>query len=167
MHNSVPSGTHKSKYLLSSMPLRSIIRYMVNELDPIVGNWYRHLDKGQMFKVVALDETTTLVELQHFDGDIEEVELDTWRGMDLEIAAAPEDWSGSVDVVERDDLGYSETGMSGQDWRESLQETRSDLTEAWQDTDTKEDKTDRDQGKLTEELWEQEKIEGVEKESGV
>jgi hypothetical protein len=57
--------------------------------------------------------------------------------------------------------------MTSRDWRESLQETRSDQTEAWQDTDTKEDKTDRDQGKLTEELWEQEKIEGVEKESGV
>jgi hypothetical protein len=135
---------------------------MVNELDPIVGNWYRHLDKGQMFKVVALDETTALVEFQHFDGDIEEVDLATWRGMDLEIAAAPEDWSGSVDVVERDDLGYSETGMSGQDWRESLQETRSDLTEAWQDTGSKEDDADRDQGKLTEELWEQGKIEAVE-----
>ncbi len=29
---------------------------MDNELDPIVGNWYRHLDKGQIFRVVALDE---------------------------------------------------------------------------------------------------------------
>jgi len=135
---------------------------MVNELDAIVGNWYRHLDKGQMFKVVALDETTALVELQHFDGDIEEVDRVTWGGMDLEIAAAPEDWSGSVDVVERDDLGYSETGMTSRDWRESLQETRSDQTEAWQDTDSKKDDADRGQGKLTEELWEQEKIEAVE-----
>ena len=144
------------------MLLRGIIRHMVNELDPIVGNWYRHLDKGQMFKVVALDETTALVELQHFDGDIEEVDRVTWGGMDLEIAAAPEDWSGSVDVVERDDLGYSETGMTSRDWRESLQETRSDQTEAWQDTDSKEDNADRDQGKLTEELWGQEKIEAIE-----
>ena len=144
------------------MPPRSIIRHMVNELDPIVGNWYRHLDKGQMFKVVALDQTTALVELQHFDGDIEEVDLATWRGTDLEIAAAPEDWSGAVDVVERDDLGYSETGMTTRDWRESLQETRSDPMEAWQNTDSKEVNADRDQGKLTEELWEQEKIEAVE-----
>ena len=135
---------------------------MDKDLDPIVDNWYRHLDKGQMFKVVARDETAALIELQHFDGDIEEVDLTTWRSMDLEIAAAPEDWSGSVDVVERDDLGYSETGMSGEDWRESLQETRSDQTEAWQDTDTEEGNSDRDQGKSTEELWEQEKIEGVE-----
>ena len=138
---------------------------MDKDLDPIVGNWYRHLDKGQMFKVVALDETAALIELQHYDGDIEEVDLTAWRGMDLEIAAAPEDWSGSVDVVERDDLGYSETGMSGKDWRESLQETRSDQKEAWQDTDSEASKADRDQGKLAEELWEQEKIEGVEAES--
>ena len=138
---------------------------MDKDLDPIVGNWYRHLDKGQMFKVVALDEIAALIELQHFDGDIEEVDLTTWRAMDLEIAAEPEDWSGSMDVVERDDLGYSETGMSGQDWRESLQETRSDQKEAWQDTDSEASKADRDQGQLAEELWEQEKIEGVEAES--
>ena len=135
---------------------------MDKDLDPIVGNWYRHLDKGQMFKVVALDETAALIELQHFDGDIEEVDLTTWRAMDLEIAAEPEDWTGPMDVVERDDLGYSETGMSGQDWRESLQETRSDQKEAWQDTDSEASKADSDQGQLAEELWEPEKIEGVE-----
>jgi len=27
---------------------------MDKDLDPILGNWYRHLDKGQMVKVVAL-----------------------------------------------------------------------------------------------------------------
>ncbi len=48
---------------------------MVNELDPLTGTWYRHLDKGQMFRVVAFDEHDALVELQHFDGDIEEVDL--------------------------------------------------------------------------------------------
>jgi hypothetical protein len=68
---------------------------MVNELDPLIGNWYRHLDKGQMFRVVAFDEHDALVELQHFDGDIEEVDLTAWRSMDLEIAEAPEDWTGS------------------------------------------------------------------------
>jgi len=66
----------------------------------------------QLTVTYHLDETSALNELQHYDGEIEEVDLSTWRSMDLEIAAAPEDWSGSVDVVERDDLGYSETGMS-------------------------------------------------------
>ena len=89
---------------------------MDKDLDPIIDNWYRHLDKGQMFKVVARDETAALIELQHFDGDIVEVDLTTWRSMDLEIAAAPEDWSGSVDVVERDDLGYSDAVLVPESW---------------------------------------------------
>ncbi|MGJ0483765.1 MAG: DUF6763 family protein, partial [Methylomicrobium sp.] len=51
---------------------------MKNEADPIVGNWYQHLDKGQAFQVVAVDEDAGAVELQHFDGDVEEIDLDAW-----------------------------------------------------------------------------------------
>ena len=32
-------------------------------LDPIVENWYFHLDKGQKFKVVAVDDEVKIVEL--------------------------------------------------------------------------------------------------------
>ena len=31
---------------------------MTTESDPIMGNWYCHLDKGQRFRVVAIDEKT-------------------------------------------------------------------------------------------------------------
>jgi hypothetical protein len=48
--------------------------------------------------VVAVDDGDSTVELQHFDGTIEEMEFDVWWDMDLEPAEAPEDWSGSVDV---------------------------------------------------------------------
>ncbi len=139
---------------------------MDNEFDPIVGNWYRHLDKGQMFEVVALDETQSLIEMQHFDGDIEEVDLTTWRRMNLEFAAAPEDWSGPMDVAERDDLGYSETGMSGEDWRGPLQETPRDRTEAWEDTTSEDNVAGLKEEQPAEELWDPQKIEGVAAESG-
>ena len=45
---------------------------MENELDAIIENWYLHLDKGQPFQVIAVDEDTRLVEIQHIDGDLEE-----------------------------------------------------------------------------------------------
>ena len=136
------------------------------ELDPIIGNWYRHLVKGQMFRIVAFDESEALIEVQHFDGDIEEVDLTAWRGMDLEIAAAPEDWTGPVDDVERDDLGYSETAMSASDWSGPLQETPLEQTEAWENTESEEDRADPGEGRSAEELWEPEKIEAVEDKSG-
>jgi hypothetical protein len=83
---------------------------MKNELDPIVGNWYVRLDldKDKPFQVVAIDDAARAIELQHFDGDIEECDFDEWRVMDLELAEEPEDWTGPIDDVEKDDLGYTE-----------------------------------------------------------
>jgi hypothetical protein len=84
-------------------------RSMKNELEPVVGNWYVHLDKGEPFRVVAIDEEARTIEIQHFDGDIEECDVDEWRAMDLELGEEPEDWTGPVDDVQADDLGYTET----------------------------------------------------------
>jgi len=106
---------------------------MPTELDPIVGNWYRHLDKGQLFSVVSVDEQNHVIEVQHFDGDIEEIESANWYAMELELSDAPEDWSGPIDNVEHDDTGYSETEMSGDAWREPLEETPRGAIETWED----------------------------------
>jgi len=81
---------------------------MINELEPVVGNWYVHVDKGVPFQVVAIDEEARTIELQHFDGDLEDCDFDTWRSMDLELGEEPEDWTGPAGDVEKDDLGYSE-----------------------------------------------------------
>jgi hypothetical protein len=139
---------------------------MDRELDPIIGNWYRHLDKGQMFQVIAFDDGDATVELQHFDGDIEEVSLRAWRAMDLEVAEAPEDWTGPMDDIEQDDLGYSsETVMSNEDWSAPLQEVRRDQQEAWEVTAEPDDGENRDEKPLAEELWEPQKIEAIDEES--
>jgi hypothetical protein len=97
------------------MPLKS---------KPVVAQWYRHLNKGQEFQVTAVDEAERTVEIQHFDGDVEEIELDEWFAMDVEPIETPEDWTGPMDDVERDDLGYTETGMRGADWTRPLREGR-------------------------------------------
>jgi uncharacterized protein DUF6763 len=107
-------------------------RIMPNELDPVVGQWYLHRDKGAMFRVVAVDASSGGTDIQNFDGDVEEIEIDTWREMDIETAEPPEDWTGPFDDVEPDDLGYTETGMAAQDWRLSL-ETAGRGPEPWQD----------------------------------
>ena len=64
---------------------------------PQVGHWYRRLN-GNLFEVVAVDEESSTIELQHFDGTIEGLELEMWQDIDIEPAQAPEDWSGSVDI---------------------------------------------------------------------
>lgn len=86
---------------------------MGKRLEPVVGHWYSHLDKGDLFQVVALDEMSGSIEIQEFDGALDEVDLDEWRQMPIEAAEQPEDWSGPVDDVEPDELGY--TDMQGED----------------------------------------------------
>lgn len=89
---------------------------------PIVGQWYHHRDKGYEFQVTAVDEDAGTVEMQHFDGDLEEVDLETWQAMEVEPVEQPENWTGPLDDVEPDDLGYTETDMSDDDWSEPLRE---------------------------------------------
>lgn len=97
---------------------------MTAQIEPVVSQWYRHLDKGQQFYVTALDEKEGTVEVQHFDGDVEEMDLDDWHALALDPIEPPEDWTGPMDDVERDDLGYSETNVSSEDedWRKAMQE---------------------------------------------
>lgn len=95
---------------------------MPTNQEPVVSQWYQHLDKGQQFYVTAIDEESGTVEIQHFDGDVEEMDLEDWRALDIEPSAPPEDWTGPVDSVVRDDLGYSETDMTPEDWTEPLEE---------------------------------------------
>jgi hypothetical protein len=97
---------------------------MRKELDPIVGNWYQHLDKGQTFRVVALDDINDMVEIQHLDGDLEEVDLETWYEFDLEPCAEPEDWTAPMDDIEVDDLDVTETTISRQDRADALAELK-------------------------------------------
>ncbi len=95
---------------------------MVTEADPIEENWYQHLDKGQMFKVITIDDEHGLIEIQHYDGDLEEIELAHWRLMELEPIEEPENWDGAMDVEELDDLSSSVTDTSASDWLEPLDE---------------------------------------------
>ena len=69
-----------------------------------MGHWYRRLN-GNLFEVVAVDEDGSTVEMQHFDGTIEGLDLEAWQTIDIEPAQAPEDWSGSVDMDPEDFSG--------------------------------------------------------------
>ena len=107
---------------------------MRDELEPVAGNWYTHRDKGQTFRVIAVDEDNDLIEIQYFDGDLEEIESDAWYDMDLEIAEPPEDERGPLDDTTTDDGRYSETAMSDRDYRDELATNRP-KSEKWEDED--------------------------------
>ena len=79
---------------------------MIGELDPIEGSWYSHLGKDLDFMVVDVNENEATVNIQYFDGNIEELEMEEWEEMDLEEIEPPEDWIGPLDEMEADDLGF-------------------------------------------------------------
>ena len=64
---------------------------------PVIGQWFTR-PNGTLFEVVAIDEDDATVEIQQFDGTIDEVDIDRWPELLLTEASAPEDWSGSVDM---------------------------------------------------------------------
>lgn len=70
---------------------------------PRIGEWFTD-PQGALFEVVAIDHDDGTVEVQYFDGTVEELEADSWEEMRPKPSDPPEDWSGSMDV-EREDYG--------------------------------------------------------------
>ncbi len=76
-----------------------------------IGQWYRHTDKGEEFVVTARDEQAGTIEVQSFDGDLDEIDESTWGILPLELAPAPEDWTGPADLDAGVEDDYSEANM--------------------------------------------------------
>ena len=84
------------------------------------GQWYENLEEEESFRELSVDEDSELLEIEYLDGDIEEIDLESWHEMDLERIEEPEGWSESDD-----------------------EET--DRDEDWDDEDEEEDEDDWDE----------------------
>jgi hypothetical protein len=82
----------------------------MREHEPTVGAWYRFTG-SDLFEIVAYDADEGSIELQYFDGTIEEMDIEdweaAWRDATIETAEPPEDWSGSVDMEPEDEVAHS------------------------------------------------------------
>ncbi|MBT5331633.1 MAG: hypothetical protein HOL48_07625 [Porticoccaceae bacterium] len=81
---------------------------------PEIGGWYIDLQLNQHFEVVAFDDHERTIEIQYVDGELSEVDMEGWRQMSVESAAAPEDWSASYEVS-REDGPFEEMSNSMND----------------------------------------------------
>jgi hypothetical protein len=106
---------------------------MDERVNPEIGQWYLHRDKGEMFRVTAYDEATHTIEMQTFDGDVDEIDEEAWGALPLERAEEPEDWTGPLDGIEVDEL-RSDTEMTAADWAAPLQPFQPQQ-ETWQEED--------------------------------
>jgi hypothetical protein len=108
------------------------------DYDPIKGQWFEDLEENEIFLVLSVDPDTELVEIQYENGDIEEIDLDTWHELDLERASEPEGWASDVAT---DDKEEEEEDDEDDDWDED------DEDDDWDDDDDEDmddDYSDRD-----------------------
>ncbi len=76
---------------------------MSRDHNPVPGKWYESLDDEEVFRVLSVDEDAELIELQYEDGDVEEIDYETWQELDLELTEQPEGWSDADDDDDDDD----------------------------------------------------------------
>ena len=68
--------------------------------EPNAGDWYQSADST--FEIVGVDLANEIVLIQHFDGALEELEFEAWAELEAEPCAAPEDFSGALDLDTED-----------------------------------------------------------------
>jgi hypothetical protein len=103
------------------------------EYEPTVGQWYEDLENDETFQVLRVDEDREIVEIQHLDGDIEELDVDDWAELDLELTEEPEGWSGSKSEKDEDE-------DDDEDWDDEDEDEDED------DDDDLDDEDDEDHG---------------------
>jgi len=84
--------------------------------EPLIGQWYQD-PRNRMFEVVALDDDT--VEIQFYDGDVAELDMDSWYQLNPSPVSEPGDASGPYDQPDRDDFAGLEE-LQAENWQDSL-----------------------------------------------
>ena len=107
---------------------------MSRDYEPVPGQWYENLEEEESFRVLSVDEDSELVEIEYLDGDIEEIDLESWHEMDLERTDEPEGWSESDDEDEAED---------DEDWEEDEDEDEDDEDDFDEDEDDVDDEREQ------------------------
>ncbi len=126
---------------------------MAREYEPVVGQWYENIDENETFRVLSVDEDAELIEVEYLDGDIEEIDLETWRELDLDRTEEPEGWAASHDE------GREEEGEEEEEEEDDDDEDE-DLDEDWDEDEDEDDDDDEDDDEDDEdEDWDEEEEE--------
>ncbi len=72
---------------------------MPTEIEPIAGSWYENVREKKLFQVITVNEAEGTVDIQNFDGNLDEMALEDWYEMDLSLTDSPEDVSGVYDKL--------------------------------------------------------------------
>ncbi|TQV76866.1 hypothetical protein FLL45_02610 [Aliikangiella marina] len=89
---------------------------MSGQISAEIGHWYRPVNNDALFEVVAIDYEEQSIEIQYYDGEIEELEFSGWKALIPLESAPPEDWTGPFEIDRQDpafnDYAINEALMS-------------------------------------------------------
>jgi hypothetical protein len=91
---------------------------VARDYDPIKGQWFEDLEENEVFRVLSVDPDEEIVEVQYENGDIEEMDLDTWHELDLERAQEPEGWASDEEEDKEVKKAEEEDDDDEDDWDE-------------------------------------------------
>ncbi|HKT73421.1 MAG TPA: DUF6763 family protein [Steroidobacteraceae bacterium] len=109
---------------------------MSRDYEPVPGQWYENLEEEESFRVLTVDEDSELVEIEYLDGDIEEIDIEAWHEMDLEMTQEPEGW-GEAD--EDEDESDEDDDEDDDDWDDDDEDDDDDDDDEDLDDDEDED----------------------------
>jgi hypothetical protein len=103
--------------------------------EPVKGQWYENVEEEETFRVLSVDEDAEIVEIEYLDGEIEELDLEEWHDLDLELTQEPEGWSDEDEDEDWDEEDEEEEDDDDEDddWDED-----EDEDEDWEDDDGRE-----------------------------
>ena len=111
---------------------------MSRDYEPVPGQWYENLEEDESFRVLKVDEDAELVQIEHLDGEIEQLDLETWHEMDLEETEEPEGWAEPEDEDEDEE-------EEDEDWDEDEDEDEEDDEDEDEDEDDWDDDDEREE----------------------
>jgi len=92
------------------------------DYEPQKGQWYEDLDREDSFRVLSVDPDIATVRIQWLDGEVEDLDVDEWHELDLELAAEPEGWvdedadADADDEDEEDEDDWDDEDDEDEDW---------------------------------------------------
>lgn len=93
---------------------------------PRVGNWYKEIQQGIVFEIVAVDEIEGTIETQHIDGEVSEYDMDSWRELTFEEIEEPENWSNAYEMSSEDILD-TDAAIHPEEWNSPLTMIETDI----------------------------------------
>ena len=88
---------------------------MSRDNEPVAGQWYENVDDEETFRVLSVDEDAEIIEIEYLDGELDELDLDEWQELDLELIEEPEGWSEDEDEDEDEDDDEDDEDLDDED----------------------------------------------------